>query len=72
MSKISIVRSIKQKNNVHLQKDNDINYMRENGWDNRFHLGKLPNYDSHNDNYCIFFYLNFLVLTMKAFKDQIK
>jgi len=47
MSKINIVRSIKTKN---IREDS--NHNREMAWDNRFHLAKLPPYDSYSDAYC--------------------
>lgn len=52
MSKLNVVRQIKQKtrpafsNNLNPENDKEI------GWNNRFHLGKLPDYNAHNDLNC--------------------
>ena len=47
MSKLNIVRQIKNKN---IKKEDE--YEKENKWNNRFHLAKLPPYDSHHDTNC--------------------
>lgn len=50
MSKLSVVRQIKQqKNAIH---DMNKEMEKELKWDNRFHLGKLPDYDSLKDVNC--------------------
>jgi hypothetical protein len=52
MSKLNVVRQIKQKtrpafsNNLNPENDKEIR------WNNRFHLGKLPDYNSHQDSNC--------------------
>jgi hypothetical protein len=47
MSKMSIVRSIRNKS-----QDTEKVIKREAHWDSRFHLGKLPAYDSYSDSNC--------------------
>lgn len=44
-NKINIVRSIKTKNIY----NNDPIYVKEVGWDDRFHLGKLPSYEPNRE-----------------------
>jgi hypothetical protein len=52
MSKLNVVRQIKQKtrpafsNNLHPENEKEI------GWNNRFHLGKLPEYNAYSDSNC--------------------
>lgn len=46
MSRINVVREIKQKNSTNrtaLANNKDLK--REKGWDNRFYLGKIPTYN---------------------------
>lgn len=50
MSKMNIVRQIRNKS-----KDNEVIVKKEQKWDSRFHLGKLPTYDAFNDINCILF-----------------
>ena len=47
-NKINIIRAIKS-NNIRQQ---DPNFAREIGWDDRFHLGKLPNKQIQNNQDC--------------------
>jgi hypothetical protein len=42
-----IVRSIRNRS-----QDTEKVQKRESNWDHRFHLGKLPAYDSYNDTNC--------------------
>jgi hypothetical protein len=50
MSKLNVVRQIK------FGKGNqDYDLQKELGWNNRFHLGKLPAYNAYNDTNCIEF-----------------
>lgn len=46
-----MIRSIKTKN----IRDRDVNFVKEIGWDDRFHLGKLTNYDLYKDVNCNFY-----------------
>lgn len=47
MSRINIVREIKDKTNRNAQaKMNSHNFKREQGWNDRFTLGKIPEYNS--------------------------
>ena len=47
MNKVNILRQIRQK------PTNDLD--REQNWNNRFHLGKLPEYNTMTDNNCNLF-----------------
>jgi hypothetical protein len=55
MSKLNIVRGIKQKKETTSSKFGGSHHWeleKELGWDNRFHLGKLPDYDAFKDYNC--------------------
>ena len=49
MSKINVLRQIK------LAKNSQDEVQKELGWNNRFHLGKLPPYNAFNDTNCKIF-----------------
>lgn len=55
-NKINIVRSMKTKNIY----NNDPVYIKEIGWDDRFHLGKLRNYETNKEQNSIFMVFLFL------------
>lgn len=66
-NKINIVRSMKTKNYY----NNDPVYVKEVGWDDRFHLGKLPKYEaekelSSNISFAIFKLINFIISNKKS------
>jgi hypothetical protein len=46
MSKLNIVRSLRNRNDFEQSNKKEAN------WNNRFHLGKLPAYDSYGDINC--------------------
>jgi len=54
MSKLSVVRQIKQQKNA--IQDMNREMKKELKWDNRFHLGKLPDYNSLKDDNCKIIY----------------
>ena len=59
MSRINVVREIKQKNLTNrtaLANNKDLK--RERGWDNRFYLGKIPTYNPRKQSmYKLFYYI---------------
>jgi len=50
MSKLSVVRQIKQQKNSSGDLNKEMN--REIKWDGRFHIGKLPDYNAMKDSNC--------------------
>ena len=54
MSKVNIVRQIRNKSNVKSPIEDE--FIKEKKWNSRFHLGKLPAYNAHNDANCKYFY----------------
>ena len=56
MSKLNVVRGIKQKKETNSSKfggsSANFELEKELGWDNRFHLGKLPEYNALKDYNC--------------------
>lgn len=52
-NKINLVRSMKSK----YLREQDANFVKEIGWDDRFHLGKLSNYYSFKEINCIKIFL---------------
>lgn len=47
MSRVNMAREIRSR---HVSRS--LAVKREKGWDNRFVLGKIPDYNAHNDKYC--------------------
>lgn len=47
MSRVNMAREIR---NRHASRS--LQFKREKGWDNRFVLGKIPDYNALNDKYC--------------------
>jgi hypothetical protein len=58
MSKLNVVRQIKQKNRPAFSTNSHVEYEKEVGWNSRFHLGKLPQYNAFNDSNCNYFQIN--------------
>lgn len=58
MSKVNTLRQIRKASNSNRGGSNGSNPIyndelrKELGWNNRFHLGKLPKYDTYHDNNC--------------------
>ena len=69
MSRINVVREIKQKNSTNrtaLANNKDLK--REKGWDNRFYLGKIPTYNPRKQSIIQFIYFirRFSVIVFKV------